>query len=81
MRKSRAILSGLPVDTTQQRVDPDRVTQPSPGPAINPPPHPADKHKHMDTRTVYALLAVAFVMATLYIMRRRVRQGKRVGKF
>ena len=30
---------------------------------------------------MYALLAVAFVVATLYIMRRRVRQGKRVGKF
>jgi hypothetical protein len=35
----------------------------------------------MDTRTAFALLAVAFVMATLYIMRRRVRQGKRVAKF
>ena len=30
---------------------------------------------------VYALVAVAFIVATLYIMRRRVRQGKRVGKF
>jgi hypothetical protein len=30
---------------------------------------------------VATLLAVAFVVATLYIMRRRVRQGKRVGKF
>ena len=27
------------------------------------------------------LVAVAFVVATLYIMRRRVRQGRRVGKF
>ena len=42
---------------------------------------PTDTNSHMDTRTAYALLAVAFVMATLYIMRRRVRQGKRVGKF
>jgi hypothetical protein len=35
----------------------------------------------MSTTTVYGLLAVAFVLAILYIMRRRVRQGKRVGKF
>jgi hypothetical protein len=30
---------------------------------------------------VATLVAVAFIVATLYIMRRRVRQGKRVGKF
>jgi hypothetical protein len=35
----------------------------------------------MDTNTSLGLLAVAFVVATLYIMRRRVRTGKRVGRF
>lgn len=35
----------------------------------------------MDTTTTFGLVAVAFVTATLYIMRRRVRMGKRVGKF
>jgi hypothetical protein len=29
----------------------------------------------------FGLLALAFVVATLYIMRRRVRLGRRVGKF
>jgi hypothetical protein len=29
----------------------------------------------------YVLLVVAFIVATLYIMRRRVRSGKRIGKF
>jgi hypothetical protein len=35
----------------------------------------------MSTTTAFGLLAVAFIVAILYIMRRRVRQGKRVGKF
>jgi hypothetical protein len=35
----------------------------------------------MSDTTLYALLVIAFICATLYIMRRRVRQGKRVGKF
>jgi hypothetical protein len=35
----------------------------------------------MSTSTMYILLAVAFIVLILYIMRRRVRQGKRVGKF
>ena len=35
----------------------------------------------MTTGTIYILLAAAFIMATLYIMRRRVRTGKKVGRF
>jgi hypothetical protein len=42
---------------------------------------PADIEAHMDTTTSFGLAALAFVVATLYIMRRRVRQGKRVAKF
>ena len=35
----------------------------------------------MDLTYTFGLAAVAFITTTLYIMRRRVRLGRRVGKF
>ena len=35
----------------------------------------------MSYTTLYVLMVIAIICGTLYIMRRRVRQGKRVGKF
>jgi hypothetical protein len=35
----------------------------------------------MNDTTTFGLLAIAIICTTLYIMRRRVRQGRRIGKF